>query len=93
MGYYHIELSADSKKMCTVVLPWGKYEYQKIPMGLYNSSDIFQEVMSNLFRHLEFIREYIDDLLVTSNGTFEDHLVKLETVLKRPRKAGLKVNG
>ena len=26
MGYYHIELSEDSKKYCTVVLPWGKHE-------------------------------------------------------------------
>ena len=34
MGYYHIELSPDSKKLCTVVLPWGKYEYQRLPMGL-----------------------------------------------------------
>ena len=34
MGYYHIELSPDSKRLCTIVLPWGKYEYQKLPMGL-----------------------------------------------------------
>ena len=27
MGYYHIELSPNSKKLCTIVLPWGKYEY------------------------------------------------------------------
>jgi len=36
MGYYHIlELSPLSKEMCTIVLPWGKYDkYQKLPMGL-----------------------------------------------------------
>ena len=27
MGYYHIELTPMSKKLCTFVLPWGKYEY------------------------------------------------------------------
>ena len=43
MGCYHIELSPDSKRLCTIVLPWGKYEYQKLPMGLCNSPDIFQE--------------------------------------------------
>jgi hypothetical protein len=26
MGYYHIELSPHAK--CTIVLPWGKYEYK-----------------------------------------------------------------
>ena len=25
MGYYHIELSPQSKQICTIVLPWGKY--------------------------------------------------------------------
>ena len=27
MGYYHIEQSATSKNMCTIVTQWGKYEY------------------------------------------------------------------
>ena len=40
MGYYHIQLSPDSKQLCTIVLPWGKYEYQKLLMGLCNSPDI-----------------------------------------------------
>ena len=62
------------------------------PWVLCNSPDIFQEVMSNIFRDLDYIREYIDDLLITSNGSLEDHLAKVETVLKRLRKAGLKVN-
>ena len=30
MGCYHIELSPDSKKLYTIALPWGKYEYQKL---------------------------------------------------------------
>jgi hypothetical protein len=41
MGYYHIELSPRSRELCTIVLPWGKYEYQRLPMGLCNSPYIF----------------------------------------------------
>jgi hypothetical protein len=92
MGYYHIELSPHSKRLCTIVLPWGKYEYQRLPMGLCNSPDIFQEKMSNLMIGLEYVRTYIDDLLVITHGSFEDHLQKLGTVLNRLRTAGLKVN-
>jgi RNase H-like domain found in reverse transcriptase/Reverse transcriptase (RNA-dependent DNA polymerase)/Integrase zinc binding domain/Retroviral aspartyl protease len=92
MGYYHIELSPQSKKLCTIVLPWGKYEYQRLPMGLCNSPDIFQEKMNTLTGDLEYVRAYIDDLLILTKGTFTDHLVKLATVLSRLRKAGLKVN-
>jgi RNase H-like domain found in reverse transcriptase/Reverse transcriptase (RNA-dependent DNA polymerase)/Retroviral aspartyl protease len=92
MGYYHIELSSNSKELCTIVLPWGKYEYQRLPMGLCNSPDIFQEKMSDLMTGLEYVRAYIDDLLILTKGSFDDHMIKLNTVLIRLKKAGLKVN-
>lgn len=92
MGYYHIELSPQSKELCTIVLPWGKYEYQRLPMGLCNSPDIFQEKMSILMADLEYVRAYIDDLLILTRGSLIDHLQKLHTVLTRLEKAGLKIN-
>ena len=92
MGYYHIELSPHSKRLCTIVLPWGKYEYQRLPMGLCNSPDIFQEKISTLMDGLEYVRAYIDDLLCITKGSWRDHLEKLEEVLKRVSRAGLKVN-
>ena len=54
MGYYHIKLCPFSKKLCTIVLPWGKYEYQKLSMGLCNSPDIFQEKMNELVKILVY---------------------------------------
>ena len=68
MGYYHIELSPNSKRLCTIVLPWGKYESQKLPMGLCNSPDIFQERMKSLMQDLEYVRAYIDDLLILTKS-------------------------
>ena len=41
---------------------------------------------------LEYVRACIDDLLVTTKGSFEDHLQKLERVLARLQEARLKVN-
>ena len=61
-------------------------------MGLCNSPDIFQEKMRELFAGVEFARAYIDDLLVLSTSTLQDHLEKLEQVLKQLQDAGLKVN-
>ena len=92
MGYYHILLSPFSSTLCTVVLPWGKYEYLRLPMGLCNSPDIFQEKMSELMTGLEYVRTYLDDLLVITNGSYADHLQKLDAVLTRLQNAGLKVN-
>jgi hypothetical protein len=91
-GYYHIELSPAATKLCTIVLPLGKYEYQRLPMGLCNSPDIFQEKMSSLMADLEFVKAYIDDLLVLTKGNFQDHLDKLFQVLVRLETVALKVN-
>ena len=82
MGYYHIELTPFAKRLCTIVLPWGKYEYQCLPMGLSTSVDLFQEKMSILMQDLLFVKTYLDDVLCITKGTFEDHLAKLEQVLQ-----------
>jgi putative transposase len=92
MGYYHIELSPSSKHLCTIVMPFGKYEYQHLPMGLCNSPDIFQGCMYEIFSDIEYVRVYIDDLLVTSCSTFEEHLQKLELVFSPLSEVGLKIN-
>jgi Reverse transcriptase (RNA-dependent DNA polymerase) len=93
MGYYHIELCPDSKKLCTLVFPFGKYKMQCLPMGLCNSPDIFEGKMSELFDGFEFVRTYIGDLLTLTKGTFEDHLENFKRVLYCLRQAGLKING
>ena len=74
MGYYHIASCPVSRKLCTIVLPpWGKFQYKELPMGLCNTPDIFQEKMNELFNGLEYVRAYIDDLLIINNAHFEDH--------------------
>ena len=102
MGYYHIILTPFSRNLCTIVLPWGKYRYIRLPMGLKNSPDIFQEKMSELMAGLEFVRVYIDDMLCITNrnvdvaetdfNVWNRHLAQLEQVLERLKEAGLKVN-
>ena len=92
MGYYTIRLDPQAVEMFTIIFPWGKYSYLRLPMGYAGSADIFQAEMMDLMESLEYVRAYIDDLLVITRGTLEDHLVKLGEVLRRLRDAGLKVN-
>ncbi len=61
-------------------------------MGIAGSPDIFQGKMSALMESLEYVRAYLDDLLCISKLSIEDHLEKLEEVLRQLRDAGLKVN-
>ena len=85
MGCYYITLCPVSQKLYTIVLPWGKFDYQKLPMGLCNCPDIFQDKMKELFNGLEYVRAYIDDLLIISNSIFEDYLHKVKKVSKETK--------
>jgi hypothetical protein len=58
-------------------------------MGIAGSPDIFQGKMSELMEYLEYVRLYLDDLLCISKLSLEDHLEKLEEVLKQLCDAGL----
>jgi hypothetical protein len=61
-------------------------------MGIAGSPDIFQGKMSELMKSLEYEGAYLDDLLCISKLSLEDHLEKLEEVLRQLCNAGLKVN-
>ena len=61
-------------------------------MGLYNSPDIFQEKMNKSFNGLEYVRTYIDDLLIISNKTFEDQINELDKALSKINQKEFNVN-
>ncbi len=92
MGYYTIRLDATASEMCTIIFPWGKYSYNRLPMGFGRSEDIFHAQMMDLMASLDYVRAYIDDLLIITRGTLEDHISKIETVLTQLCDARLKVN-
>ena len=92
MGYYHIRLIKEASNICTIILPWRKYKYKCLPMGVYNSPDIFQAKMNKRFHGFEFIRAYIDDLLIITKGDWSNHLEKLELTLQKLKDNGLKCN-
>jgi hypothetical protein len=72
----------------------GKYKYKCLPMGIKISPDVFQNVMSKLVQDMEYVKTYLDDLLIltTTNSSFRDHLLKLEMVLARLSTTGMRVN-
>jgi hypothetical protein len=63
MGYYTIRLDPNASRICTIIFPWGKYSYKRLPMGIADSPDIFQSKMLELMEDLEYVQAYLDDLL------------------------------
>jgi dihydroorotate dehydrogenase len=93
MGYYHIKLDADAQQLCTILFPWhmGKYKYKRLPIVIKIAPDVIQNIMSKLVQDMEYVKTYLDDLLILTNSSFKDHLLKLERVLARLPTAGMRV--
>ena len=93
-GFYTIPLDEKSQKICTTILPWGKYAYKRLPMGVSCAPFWFQSILSDLFSHLDYVLVYIDDILIIQreDESEDDHLEKIETVLRLLEDAGFKAN-
>ena len=93
-GYFQVVMEPDSVPMTAFRVPWGLFEFIRMPQGLVNSPATFQRTMEHLFGDLNLteLLIYLDDILVFSS-TFEDHIARLDKVLGRLIGAGLKLNG
>ena len=72
MQYYALELDEEGKDLCTIITPFGKYRYRRLPMGLKISPDVAQSIMEEILGDLD-IEVYIDDIAIFSNN-YDEHM-------------------
>ena len=56
-------------------------------MGLKISADVFQRELSMLFQDMPYVLVYMDDVLIITKGSYEQHLKAVKNVLQNLREA------
>jgi hypothetical protein len=64
MGFFTLRLDPMASKMCTIIFPWGKYSYKRLPMGFGGLANIFQAQRMDLMASFEYVQAYMDNLLI-----------------------------
>jgi hypothetical protein len=84
VGYHQLPIQKEDKAK---TIFWGVnfhgkdclYQWKFLPFGLKNTPVEFQRVMDRILAGLDFVRSYIDDIVVYSD-TVEEHQIHLQIV-------------
>ncbi|KRZ51160.1 Retrovirus-related Pol polyprotein from transposon 17.6 [Trichinella nativa] len=74
-----------------ITTPFGHFEFLKMPFGLRNAAQSFQQFIDTVTRGIEGCFVYIDDILLAS-ASVKEHFVLLKKVLQRLKAYGIQVN-
>jgi len=67
------------------------WEWLMMPFGLMNALVFFQQIMNQVFERVDFLKCYIDDVLVHSKGLLQ-HLARLEELFKKLHEVNMKIH-
>ena len=90
-GFWQVQLEHESSKLCTFNTPFGRYKFKRLPFAVSSTQDVFQAVMSDIFKDIEGVEVVVDDLLIWGENEAQ-HDERLRKVLKRACQRNLKLN-
>ena len=89
-AYYQIPLSERSRRVTSFCVPFGLFEFNKLPMGISVGYQGLSRVIDELFADLKgrYVFNFVDDLVVYS-ASLKDHREHVREVLRRLQKGAL----
>lgn len=91
-AFYHIELDRESRHLTNFYTEFGVFRCIRLPFGLCNAPDIFQEVLEKtILGGCKGVINYLDDVLVHGK-TKQEHDANLAEVLSRLQSHNVRLN-
>ena len=70
-GYLMVVLHPDSRKLTCMVLPFGRFQWTRLPMGTVVAQDIFQSKLDAIFIGMEGVTGIADDMVIAGRDEME----------------------
>jgi hypothetical protein len=92
-GYWQVAMNEEDIEKTAFITPFSLYEFLVMPFGLSYTPGTFQRLMNHILQDFlgEFVAVYLDDVIIYSKGTFENHLGHIKQVFKTLRRANIKI--
>ena len=90
-AYQQVPLEESSRKYVVINTHKGLLQYTRLPFGVSSAPGIFQRVMETKLQGIPCVIVYINDILI-AGANEEEHLQRLDEVLTRLEKAGLRAH-
>src|SRR3954454_18919398 len=92
-GYWQVGMNPEDVEKTAFRTPYGLYEFLVMPFGLSYAPGTFQRLMNHILHEYlnDFVAVYLDDIIIFTKGTFEQHIEQLAKVFQKLREAKLKI--
>jgi len=95
--FWHVKLDSKSSQLTTMITPFGRFRWTRLPFGLSVSSEIFQRKLHEALNGLDGIFTIADDIIVAGCGESDeiskkDNETKREKLYKRCEEQNIMLN-
>ena len=90
-AFHRLRIRPGDEPLTTFRTPFGAYQWKVTPFGLTNAPAAFQRYINDTLAPWLGIccSAYLDDVVIYTNGTQEDHRQKVKEIIQALAKAGL----